>query len=180
MKVFLVGAGLWSLVVAERIVNLCQVPVTIFECRAHMGGNCHSYVDDASGIELHAYGTHIFHTKKEHVWKYITKFADFTPYRHTVLTSYKGKVYSMPINLGTINEYYGKNLNPNEAREFLRAEIQRDFIDTPNNLEEKAISLIGKPLYEAFVKGYTQKTMGNGSKTFASSHNKSFTSSLFL
>ncbi len=157
MKVFLIGAGLWSLVMAERIVNLCRVPVTIFECRAHPGGNCHSYIDAASGIELHAYGTHIFHTKKEHVWQYITKFTEFTPYRHTVLSSYKGKVYSMPINLGTINDYYGKTLNPSEAREFLRTEIQRDFIDAPKNLEEKAISLIGRPLYEAFVKGYTQK-----------------------
>ncbi len=157
MKVFLVGAGLWSAVMAERIATVCQLPVTIFERRPYAGGNCHSYFDATSGIEVHTHGTHIFHTQKEHVWKYITQFSAFTPYRHRVFSVHDGQVYSMPINLGTINQFYKKNLTPAEAAIFLHNEIAQSFIAHPQNLEEKAISLIGRPLYEAFIKGYTQK-----------------------
>jgi UDP-galactopyranose mutase len=91
------------------------------------------------------------------VWNYITRFTKFNGYKHRVLTTYKGKVYSMPINLGTINAYYQKQFSPTEAKSFIDSEIARDKVENPSNLEERAISLIGKPLYEAFVAGYTAK-----------------------
>lgn len=157
MKIFIIGAGLWSSVMAERITAICKIPVTIFERRSHSGGNCHSSFDKKSGIEYHNYGTHIFHTSIKEVWEYITQFSKFTPYRHKVLTVNEGQVYAMPINLGTINQFYGTTFTPVEAHSFIQSEVQRDTVACPANLEEKAISLIGRPLYEAFIKGYTYK-----------------------
>ncbi len=87
------------------------------------------------------------------MWEYINRFGEFTSYQHKVFITYKGKVYTMPINLSTINAFYGKNFRPAEAAAFLEAEIARDFIAEPKNLEEKAISVIGRPLYEAFIQG---------------------------
>ena len=142
---------------AERITTICKRPVTIFERRSHSGGNCHSSFDKKSGIEYHNYGTHIFHTSSKQVWEYITQFSEFTPYRHKVLTVHKGQVYAMPINLSTINQFYGTTFTPAEAHSFILSEVQRDAVTYPTNLEEKAISLIGRPLYEAFIKGYTHK-----------------------
>ncbi|MDL2269922.1 UDP-galactopyranose mutase [Desulfosarcina sp. OttesenSCG-928-A07] len=157
MNIFFVGAGLWSSVLAERITTICKVPVTIFERRSHHGGNCHSSMDKDTGIEFHHYGTHIFHTTIKKVWEYVRKFSDFTPYRHKVLTVHADDVYAMPINLGTINQFYKKKFTPIEAILFMQSEIQRDAVASPENFEEKAISLIGRPLYEAFIKGYTHK-----------------------
>lgn len=157
MNVFLIGAGLWASVMAERITSVYKIPVTIFEKRSHHGGNCHSSIDKNNGIEFHHYGTHIFHTSIKNVWEYITQFSYFTPYRHKVMTVHAGKVYTMPINLGTINHFYGKNLTPVEAQSLIQSEILRDAATSPSNLEDKAISLIGRPLYEAFIKGYTYK-----------------------
>ncbi|MBO4793299.1 MAG: UDP-galactopyranose mutase [Deltaproteobacteria bacterium] len=154
---FIIGAGFWGAVIAERIASVMKEPVTIIDKRNHIGGNCHSSIDEETGIECHRYGSHIFHTSLPQVWEYINRFGEFTNYQHKVFTTYQGKVYTMPINLSTINAFYGKSLTPTEAEEFLKAEIARDFIAEPKNLEEKAISLIGRPLYEAFIKGYTAK-----------------------
>ena len=132
-------------------------PVTIIDKRDHIGGNCHSSLDGETGIECHRYGSHIFHTSLPQVWEYINKFGEFTSYQHKVFITYQGKAYTMPINLSTINAFYDKNFRPAEAAAFLEAEIARDHIAEPKNLEEKAISLIGRPLYEAFIKGYTHK-----------------------
>ena len=154
---FIIGSGFWGSTIAERIAFVLKVPVTIIEQRNHLGGNCHSSLDEETDIECHCYGSHIFHTSLPHVWEYITQFGEFTSYQHKVFITYQGKVYTMPINLSTINAFYGKNFSPAEANDFLRAEIERDSIAYPQNLEEKAISLIGRPLYEAFIKGYTAK-----------------------
>ncbi|MBQ9536253.1 MAG: UDP-galactopyranose mutase [Desulfovibrionaceae bacterium] len=156
-KFFIIGAGLWGAVMAERLASQLHLPVTIFEKRAHIGGNCHSQLDPETGIECHIYGSHIFHTSLPEVWHYITQFTEFTNYRHTVLTKHNGKIYSMPINLATINALYNRNFTPEEAKEFLQREIAEAKIAAPQNLEEQAISLIGRPLYEAFIKNYTQK-----------------------
>ena len=156
-----VGAGLWGGVLAERISTVLGENVLVLERRKHSGGNCHSYIDEETGIECHAYGTHVFHTSIPRVWEYINRFSMFTPYRHKVLTEYQGRVYAMPINLGTINSYYGLNLKPYEVEAFIRAEAGQaqgsSGGESAQNLEEKAISLVGRPLYEAFYKGYTWK-----------------------
>ena len=152
MKYFIIGSGIWGTVIAERIASEMNEQVMVVDKRDHIGGNCHSSLDEETGIECHRYGSHIFHTSLPEVWEYLSLFGEFTSYRHKVLITHGGKVYAMPINLFTINAFYGKNFSPAEAEAFLAAEIARDHIEHPANLEEKAISLIGRPLYEAFIK----------------------------
>jgi UDP-galactopyranose mutase len=151
-----VGTGFFGTVVAERLASIGK-KVLIIDKRNHIGGNSYSEIDTETDIEFHKYGSHIFHTSHENVWDYINSFCQFNNYRHTVWITYKNKVYSMPINLHTINSYYNINLKPYEISEFLKKEIANKFIPNPVNLEEKAISLVGKPIYEAFIKGYTAK-----------------------
>lgn len=157
LKFLIVGSGFFGSVLAERIANKLNENVVIIEKRNHTGGNCYSLDDPETGIHYHLYGTHIFHTPHEHIWKYINQFTEFNSYFHQVLTTYRNKVYQMPVNLETINNFYNINLKPYEVEGFLRREINRENITEPRNFEEKAISLMGKPLYEAFIKGYTMK-----------------------
>jgi UDP-galactopyranose mutase len=159
-KYLIVGAGFFGAVIAERIANDKNELVVVIDKRDHIGGNSYSKIDDETGIEYHKYGSHIFHTSNEKVWRYINRFCTFNNYRHKVLTTYRNKVYQMPINLDTINSFYGMNLKPFEAKEFLRSEIEKEKIEIPSNFEEKAISLMGRRLYEAFIKGYTIKQWG--------------------
>jgi UDP-galactopyranose mutase len=152
-----VGSGFFGLTVAERVASELGKKVVVLERRAHLGGNAYSEVDPDTGIEVHRYGAHLFHTSNERVWEYVNRFTEFTDYRHRVFTVSGGRAYQMPINLGTLCEYYGRHLTPDQARELIReqaAEIDGRSVD---NLEDKAISLIGRPLYEAFIKGYTAK-----------------------
>jgi UDP-galactopyranose mutase len=153
----IVGAGFFGSVLAERIASQLNSKVIVIDKRSHIGGNCYSEFHEQTGIEYHKYGTHIFHTSSNIVWKYITQFTDFNSYHHQVLTTYQNKVYQMPINLETINAFYDLNLKPFEAREFIKKEIEKENITEPTNLEEKAISQIGRALYDAFIKGYTIK-----------------------
>jgi UDP-galactopyranose mutase len=153
----IVGAGFFGSVIAERIANDLNKRVLVIDRRDHIGGNCYSSEDQSTGIEYHVYGTHIFHTSDREVWTYITQFTEFNGYHHQVLTKYQNKVYQMPINLETINAFYDKDFKPQEAKEFIDREVKKENIEHPQNLEEKAISLIGRPLYEAFIKGYTIK-----------------------
>ncbi len=154
----IVGAGLSGAVIAERLANVAGKKVVLLECRDHLGGNCHSCIDPVTGIEYHAYGTHIFHTSHPDVWDYVKQFTAFNGYYHQVLTTYQNKVYQMPINLETVNSFYNRNLKPYEVEEFLAQERAKDIIiRNPTNFEEKAISLLGRPLYEAFIRGYTIK-----------------------
>lgn len=157
LKYLVVGSGLYGSIIAERIANDLDEHVVIIDKRIHIGGNCFSETDNETGIEYHKYGTHVFHTSIRNVWNYINRFTDFNGYRHQVLSSYQGRIYQMPINLETINAFYGLNLRPFEVAEFLKSEISRENIGFPKNLEEKVISQVGRPLYEAFIKGYTEK-----------------------
>jgi UDP-galactopyranose mutase len=152
-----VGAGLFGSVFAQQARENGKT-VLVIEKRDHVGGNCYSYGYEDTGITLHAYGTHIFHTSDRRVWEYINRFTEFNRYQHRVLTTYQRKVYSMPINLGTINAFFNLNLTPEQAKAFLEA--RRSYIPCPRNLEEQAVSLIGSELYEAFIRGYTQKQWG--------------------
>lgn len=165
----IVGSGFYGSVLAERIANILNKDVLILEKRSHIGGNCYSEKDSKTGIEYHKYGSHIFHTSNENVWEYINKFTKFNNYRHQVLSVFKNKTYQMPFNLETINSFYNKNFNPTEAEIFLRKVVSKDKFDNPKNLEEKAISQIGKKLYEAFVKNYTTKQWGISPKNLPNS-----------
>jgi UDP-galactopyranose mutase len=157
IKYLVVGSGFFGSVLAERIANKLGENVLIVEKRNHIGGNCFSLDDPDTGIHYHLYGTHIFHTSNERVWKYINQYTEFNSYYHQVLTIHKGKVYQMPVNLETINSFYNVNLKPFEVEAFLKKEIAKDNITEPRNFEEKAISMMGRPLYEAFIRGYTLK-----------------------
>jgi UDP-galactopyranose mutase len=149
------GSGLFGLTVAERCARELGLRVLVVERRDHIGGNAYSEVDPDTGIEVHRYGAHLFHTSNERVWEYVNRFTAFTGYRHRVFSIFKGRVYPMPINLATICEYFGRAMSPDEARALVAGQAAE--VTDPSNLEEKAISLVGRPLYEAFIRGYTAK-----------------------
>ncbi len=153
----IVGSGFFGLTIAERAVNELGLSVRILERRHHLGGNAYSERDPETGIEVHTYGAHLFHTSNERVWEYVNRFTQFTGYQHRVWTKYQDKMFSMPINLGTMCSYFGRAFSPDEARALVAEQAAEFDSDTAANLEEKAISLIGRPLYEAFIRGYTAK-----------------------
>ncbi|MDF0514645.1 UDP-galactopyranose mutase [Agromyces sp. H3Y2-19a] len=152
-----VGSGFFGLTIAERAANELGLTVQVIDRRDHIGGNAYSEVDPATGIEVHRYGAHLFHTSNEKVWEYVNRFTTFTNYVHKVYTNHNGVVFPLPVNLGTINQFFGAAYSPDEARALIAS--QADEFDTKQaaNLEEKAISLIGRPLYEAFIRDYTAK-----------------------
>ena len=156
----IVGAGIYGATVAERLAAAGK-KVLVIDRRNHLAGNIYSHTDEETGIEVHKYGSHIFHTEIDEVWDYITKFANFNDYVHTVNTNHNGKLYPMPINLDTINLLYGTDMNAEEAEIFVSSEAKRDTeklgIKQPRNFEEKGISLVGEKLYTAFLKNYTEK-----------------------
>ncbi|MGN0887183.1 MAG: UDP-galactopyranose mutase [Candidatus Spyradenecus sp.] len=163
-----VGAGLWGCVVARELAEAGN-RVLVLEARSLPGGNARSQIDPKTGIECHCYGAHIFHTSDERVWAYARRFVSFTDYRHRVLTEHDGKVYFMPLGLALINAFYGTNLKPADVPGFIAGEVAKaGLTGEPRNLEEQAISLIGRPLYEAFIKGYTQKQWNTDPKDLPS------------
>lgn len=152
-----VGTGFFGSVFSHEAVKAGK-KVLVIEKREHIGGNCYSYDDPETRINVHQYGPHIFHTSDKNIWDYINAFAGFNDYRHRVLITSRGTVYSLPINLATINQFYHLNFTPAEAADFLKSKTRE--IISPKNLEEKAISLVGSELYEAFFKGYSTKQWG--------------------
>jgi len=158
--VIIVGAGFYGAVMAERFANELGWKVILLEKRNHVGGNCWSCPDPDTGIEVHTYGPHIFHTSHEQTWKYLNHFTSFNDYRHTVWATRKGHVYPLPFGLAAINLLLKRRLSPREARAWLKAEVEKAGVADPKNLEEKALSLVGRPLYEAFIKEYTEKHWG--------------------
>ncbi len=131
--------------------------MTIVDRRPHIGGNAYSEAEPETGIEVHTYGTHLFHTSNERVWEYVNRFTDFTPYVHRVYTTHKGEVFPMPINMGTINQFFRSAYGPEEAKALIREQAAELGGKEPENLDEQGVNLIGRPLYEAFIKGYTAK-----------------------
>ncbi len=154
-KYVIIGSGFFGSVIAERIANDMNEKVIIIDKNNHIGGKCYSEIDSKTGIEYHKYGTHIFHTSNQKVWDYINRFTKFNGYYHQVLTTFNEKVYQMPINLETINSFFDINLKPYEVEEFIRE--KRTNFSEPSNFEEAATNSIGYELYDAFIKGYTQK-----------------------
>ena len=165
-----VGAGIFGATVAERLASNNK-KVLVIDRRPHLAGNIYSETDKETGIELHKYGSHIFHTESDEVWNYITNFSEFNDYTHTVDTRHAGKLYPMPINLDTINLLYGTNMSAKEAEKFVKEEAEKDSkelgIKNPKNFEEKGISLVGKKLYEAFLKNYTEKQWHTSAKNLS-------------
>lgn len=156
-EIVIVGSGLFGLTIAERIANVLGRQVLVLEKRSHIGGNAWTEFDDKTGIEIHKYGSHLFHTSNEVVWKYVNQFTQFTAYRHHVWTKHGNQFYQMPINLATISQFFGKTLSPNEAREIIINEVEICDMDGPSSFEFKAIKTIGPSLYNAFIKNYTKK-----------------------
>jgi UDP-galactopyranose mutase len=152
-----VGSGFFGLTVAERVASELDRRVLVLDRRDHLGGNAYSEPEPETGIEIHRYGAHLFHTSNERVWQYVNRFTEFTGYQHRVFTIYQGQTYSLPINLGTICQYFGRSFTPDEARALVAEQAGEVETGDVTNLEEKAISLIGRPLYEAFIRGYTKK-----------------------
>ena len=152
-----VGSGFFGLTVAERAADQLGRRVLVLERRDHIGGNAYSEIEPETGIEVHRYGAHLFHTSNRRVWDYVRRFTDFTGYQHRVYSVSKGQTYPMPINLGTICQYFGRYVSPDEARALVQEHASEIDQASAGNLEDRAISLIGRPLYEAFVRGYTEK-----------------------
>ncbi|MFT4246165.1 MAG: UDP-galactopyranose mutase [Micrococcaceae bacterium] len=152
-----VGSGLFGLTIAERAANDLGLKVVILDRRHHIGGNAYSEKEKQTGIEVHRYGAHLFHTSNERVWKYVNRFTEFTNYVHRVYTNHKGIVYPMPINLGTINQFFNAAYGPEEAKALIKKQAAELAGTDSENLNDKGISLIGRPLYEAFIKEYTGK-----------------------
>ncbi|MET1051309.1 MAG: UDP-galactopyranose mutase [Mycetocola sp.] len=152
-----VGSGFFGLTVAEQAASRLGLKVVVIDRRDHIGGNAYSEADEATGIEVHRYGAHLFHTSNQPVWEYVNRFTAFTNYQHRVYTNHKGVVYPLPINLGTINQFFGAAYSPAEAQALIASQAQEIATGEARNLEEKAISLIGRPLYEAFIRDYTAK-----------------------
>ena len=152
-----VGSGFFGLTIAERAASQLGKRVLIIEKRSHIGGNAFSQPEPETGIEVHQYGAHLFHTSNERVWNYVTQFTKFTDYQHRVFAMHDGKAYQFPMGLGLICEFFGKYYSPDEARALIKEQASEVKTEEATNLEEKAISLIGRPLYEAFVRDYTAK-----------------------
>jgi UDP-galactopyranose mutase len=153
----IVGSGFFGLTVAQQCAQNLGLNVVVVDRRSHLGGNAYSEKDPETGIEVHRYGAHLFHTSNERVWEYVNRFTAFTGYQHRVYTNFRGQVFPMPINLGTINQFFDAAYSPDEARALIAEQATEYSPADAANLEEKGISLIGRPLYEAFIKGYTAK-----------------------
>ncbi len=152
----IVGAGLFGAVFAER-AHANGKKVLVIDKRDHIGGNI--YTEEIEGIQVHKYGAHIFHTNDSKVWNYVNRFADFNRYTNSPVANYRGELYSLPFNMYTFNKMWGV-VTPKEAEKRIAKERETAGIVEPQNLEEQAISLVGKDIYEKLVRHYTEKQWG--------------------
>jgi UDP-galactopyranose mutase len=157
-KIAVVGAGLSGAVIGRELAQ-AGYQIEVFDVRNHIAGNCHTERDTETGVMVHVYGPHIFHTDDTEVWDYVNRFQTFMPYKNRVKTTSNDQVYSLPVNLHTINQFFSKNFRPEEARAFIDDQADKT-IDEPKTFEEQALRFVGRDLYEAFFQGYTQKQWG--------------------
>ncbi len=155
----IVGAGLYGAVIAQKAKEAGK-SVLVIERRSHIAGNV--YTEDVEGIHVHKYGAHIFHTNNQDVWDYVQRFATFNRFTNSPVANYKGELYSLPFNMYTFNKMWGV-ITPEEAAEKI-AEQRKEITSEPKNLEEQAISLVGRDIYEKLIKGYTEKQWGRDCK----------------
>lgn len=160
-QVVVAGAGLWGCTIA-RVLAEAGWRVQILEKRSVPGGNVRCEIDTETGIEIHTYGSHIFHTHLDDVWAFVRRFVEFNGYQHKVLARHDGKTYFLPLGLALVNQFYGLDLKPVELSAFIAQEAKKGLVGSgaPSNFEEQAISFIGKPLYDAFIREYTRKQWG--------------------
>jgi UDP-galactopyranose mutase len=154
-----IGAGFSGAVIAEQLSRREKIKVIVIDERSHIGGNCYTERDCETGVMEHKYGPHIFNTDNQEVWDYISQFGKMVPYINRVKAVYKGAVYSLPINLHTINQFFNKTLSPEEAKKFIENLGDNSIIE-PANFEEQAIKMLGRDLYQAFFYSYTKKQWG--------------------
>lgn len=157
-NILIVGAGFSGAVIGRELAEDGH-KVRIIDARNHIAGNCYSERDANTGVMVHTYGPHIFHTDNEKVWDYINAHCEMMPYINRVKATVNGSVYSLPINLHTINQFFGKTCNPTQAKELIESKGDKNITD-PQTFEEQALRFVGKELYEAFFKGYTIKQWG--------------------
>lgn len=159
-RFLIVGAGFSGAVLAHRLSELItDCEIEIWEEKAHIAGNCYTERDTETGIMVHRYGPHIFNTDKKEIWDFVNQFIELKPFAHKVKAVSTGKVFSLPVNLHTINQFFNKTFSPEEAKSFISSKASRD-IKEPKNFEEQALKFIGRELYDAFFYGYTKKQWG--------------------
>lgn len=159
MNVLIIGSGFSGAVVAERLSHNIQNNILVIDERDHIGGNCYTERDSVTDIMVHKYGPHIFHTSNKFVWDYLNQFEEMVPFVNRVKSVYNNNVYSLPINLHTINQFFNKSFSPKEAAIFIE-ELSDKSIQSANNFEQQALKFIGIDLYNAFFYGYTKKQWG--------------------
>lgn len=151
-----VGSGFFGLTIAERAAD-AGLKVTIIDRRSHIGGNAYSEPEPKTGIEVHRYGAHLFHTSNERVWEYVNRFTSFTNYVHRVYSTHNKQTFALPVNLHTINQFFNAAYTPDEARALVKEQAGEFNVENAKNFYEKGIALVGRPLFEAFFAHYTAK-----------------------
>ena len=160
----IVGAGLFGAVFAQQAKQAGKT-VLVIDKRSHLGGNV--YTEEVEGIQVHRYGAHIFHTSDRKIWEYVQQFAVFNRYTNSPVARYKDEVYNLPFNMNTFYQTWGVK-TPEEAKEKLESQIREAAVCEPKNLEEQALSLVGKDIYEKLIRGYTEKQWGKRAKELPS------------
>ncbi|MEP7229585.1 MAG: UDP-galactopyranose mutase [Ginsengibacter sp.] len=158
-RFLIIGAGFSGAVLARELAETIDCTIEVWDERTHIGGNCFTEREEETNIMVHKYGPHIFNTDKKEIWEYVNSFTEFRPYVHRVKAMHSGKVYPLPVNLQTLNQFFNKTLTPQTAKIFM-AQLGDKNISDPKNFEEQALYFIGKELYEAFFYGYTKKQWG--------------------
>jgi UDP-galactopyranose mutase len=167
MAILIVGAGFSGAVIARELAE-AGISSSVIDSRDHSAGNCHTERCPETGVLVHRYGPHIFHTDDVEVWDYVSRLGTFHPYRNQVKSTSRGRVYSMPINLHTINQFFGTTLRPAEAQAYVAARAVPPS-SPARNFEEQALQMIGPEIYEAFFKGYTEKQWGRSPRDLPAS-----------
>ena len=158
-KYLIVGAGFSGSVLANQLAENLDCTIDVWDERSHVAGNCHTKRDAETNVMVHEYGPHIFNTDKKEIWDFVNKFVEFIPFINRVKANYKDTIYSMPVNLHTINQFFNKSFGPAEAKAFIAAKADNSITE-PQSFEEQALKFIGPELYRAFFYGYTKKQWG--------------------
>jgi len=165
--ILITGAGLSGAVIARQLAE-AGYSITVIDEKPEVGGHCQTYRDEQTGVMVHKYGPHIFHTLMDDVWEYVNRFATFKPYTNRVKAKTDKGVFSLPVNLLTLSQFFNKPFSPREAYDFIQSKADTSITE-PANFEEQALSLMGEELYKAFFHGYTLKQWGRDPKELPAS-----------